>query len=145
MGGAQVYAATLPLADRCVVTEIDLEVDGDAFAPGLTTGPQGTGRSPAPMPRALPAHRTTAGRPPLRVSGSGCSGTSGADSRERPGGRGPSFRGGPPGVCRTSTVSCAVGSGRLQVRSRAHGMILVVHRDRTTTGRSPHDAPGGFA
>ncbi|MNW60655.1 Dihydrofolate reductase [compost metagenome] len=41
MGGAQVYAATLPLADRCVVTEIDLEVDGDAFAPALAVGPGG--------------------------------------------------------------------------------------------------------
>ncbi|MBE7701470.1 dihydrofolate reductase [Oerskovia sp. Sa1BUA8] len=41
MGGAQVYAATLPLADRCVVTEIDLEVDGDAFAPGIEAGPDG--------------------------------------------------------------------------------------------------------
>ncbi|MFF2622018.1 dihydrofolate reductase [Oerskovia jenensis] len=41
MGGAQVYAATLPLADRCVVTEIDLVVDGDAFAPALAAGPDG--------------------------------------------------------------------------------------------------------
>jgi dihydrofolate reductase len=41
MGGAQVYAATLPLADRCVVTEIDLVVDGDAYAPALVTGPDG--------------------------------------------------------------------------------------------------------
>ncbi len=39
MGGAQVYAATLPLADRCIVTEIDLEVDGDVFAPALAAGP----------------------------------------------------------------------------------------------------------
>ncbi|GAA3218430.1 dihydrofolate reductase [Oerskovia jenensis] len=41
MGGAQVYTATLPLADRCVVTEIDLVVDGDAFAPALAAGPDG--------------------------------------------------------------------------------------------------------
>ena len=33
IGGAQVYAAALPLADEVVVTEIDLDVDGDAFAP----------------------------------------------------------------------------------------------------------------
>ncbi|MFE5342698.1 dihydrofolate reductase [Isoptericola sp. NPDC056578] len=33
MGGGEVYAATLALADRLVVTEIDLEVAGDAFAP----------------------------------------------------------------------------------------------------------------
>ncbi|MFI2103113.1 dihydrofolate reductase [Isoptericola sp. NPDC019693] len=33
MGGGEVYAATLALADRLVVTEVDLEVAGDAFAP----------------------------------------------------------------------------------------------------------------
>jgi len=33
MGGGEVYAATLALADRLVVTEVDLEVEGDAFAP----------------------------------------------------------------------------------------------------------------
>lgn len=33
VGGAQVYAETLTLADRLVVTELDLEVEGDAFAP----------------------------------------------------------------------------------------------------------------
>ncbi|WP_418276015.1 dihydrofolate reductase [Isoptericola jiangsuensis] len=48
MGGGQVYRAALPLADRCVVTEVDLEVDGDVFAPALdpaewreTAGPVG--------------------------------------------------------------------------------------------------------
>ncbi|AEG45268.1 dihydrofolate reductase [Isoptericola variabilis] len=35
IGGAQVYAQALPLADTCVVTEVDLEVEGDAFAPVL--------------------------------------------------------------------------------------------------------------
>ncbi|MCK0118824.1 dihydrofolate reductase [Isoptericola sp. S6320L] len=35
MGGGQVYAEAVALADRCVVTEIDLEVAGDAFAPVL--------------------------------------------------------------------------------------------------------------
>ena len=35
IGGGQVYAAALPLADRCVVTEIDLELEGDAFGPVL--------------------------------------------------------------------------------------------------------------
>ncbi|MEN4479524.1 dihydrofolate reductase [Mycolicibacterium cosmeticum] len=35
IGGAQLYALTLPLADRCEVTEIDVDVDGDAFAPTL--------------------------------------------------------------------------------------------------------------
>lgn len=33
MGGAAVYAAALPLADRLEVTEVDLEVVGDAWAP----------------------------------------------------------------------------------------------------------------
>jgi dihydrofolate reductase len=35
IGGGQVYAAALALADRCVVTEVDVVVDGDAFAPVL--------------------------------------------------------------------------------------------------------------
>jgi len=35
MGGAQVYAEALPYADRLVVTEIDLEVAGDTFAPAI--------------------------------------------------------------------------------------------------------------
>jgi dihydrofolate reductase len=33
MGGAQVYAAALPLAERLVVTELAKLVDGDAYAP----------------------------------------------------------------------------------------------------------------
>ena len=33
VGGAQVYAEALPRADRIVVTEVDAEVDGDAFFP----------------------------------------------------------------------------------------------------------------
>ncbi|ART70905.1 dihydrofolate reductase [Mycobacterium dioxanotrophicus] len=38
IGGAQIYAMTLPFADRCEVTEIDIDlapVDGDAMAPVL--------------------------------------------------------------------------------------------------------------
>jgi len=35
IGGAQVYALALPLASRAVVTEIDLEVEGDAYFPEL--------------------------------------------------------------------------------------------------------------
>lgn len=38
MGGAQLYAATMRLADLLVVTEIDLDVDGDTYAP--TVGPE---------------------------------------------------------------------------------------------------------
>ena len=35
IGGAQLYTAALPSADRLEVTEIDVDVDGDAFAPVL--------------------------------------------------------------------------------------------------------------
>jgi dihydrofolate reductase len=35
IGGAQVYSAALPIADRVVVTYVDLVVEGDAFAPVL--------------------------------------------------------------------------------------------------------------
>jgi dihydrofolate reductase len=35
VGGAEVYAQALPRADRIVVTEVEVEVDGDAFFPPL--------------------------------------------------------------------------------------------------------------
>jgi dihydrofolate reductase len=35
IGGAEVYAQALPLAESVVVTEIDADFDGDAFAPDL--------------------------------------------------------------------------------------------------------------
>lgn len=38
IGGAQIYALALPLAQRVVVTEIDQDFDGDAWAP--TLGPE---------------------------------------------------------------------------------------------------------
>jgi dihydrofolate reductase len=38
IGGAEIYALALPHAQRVVVTEIDLAVEGDAYAP--TLGPQ---------------------------------------------------------------------------------------------------------
>ena len=38
IGGAQIYAQALPLADELVVTEIDADIAGDAFAP--TIGPE---------------------------------------------------------------------------------------------------------
>jgi len=37
VGGAQLYSQALPLADRIIVTEVDIEVDGDAFFPTLDT------------------------------------------------------------------------------------------------------------
>lgn len=33
IGGAEIYALALPMADRAVVTEIDKDFEGDAFAP----------------------------------------------------------------------------------------------------------------
>ena len=38
VGGAQIYALALPLADRVEVTEIAQDFDGDTFAPVL--GPE---------------------------------------------------------------------------------------------------------
>lgn len=38
MGGAQLYVATIALADRCVVTEIDAVVEGDTYAPDIPAG-----------------------------------------------------------------------------------------------------------
>jgi dihydrofolate reductase len=38
IGGAQIYAQALPLADAAQVTEIDIDVEGDAFAPSF--GPE---------------------------------------------------------------------------------------------------------
>jgi dihydrofolate reductase len=33
IGGSEIYAAALPLADELLLTEVDLEVDGDTFFP----------------------------------------------------------------------------------------------------------------
>lgn len=38
IGGAQVYAEALGLADRLVITHIDTEIDGDTFAPQVDAG-----------------------------------------------------------------------------------------------------------
>ncbi|SDS20728.1 Dihydrofolate reductase [Paraoerskovia marina] len=43
IGGEQIYRAVLPSATRCEITEIDVEVEGDAYAPDL--GLDGDGRS----------------------------------------------------------------------------------------------------
>lgn len=37
IGGAQLYAQAIPIAQQIVVTEIDTEVQGDAFAPELSS------------------------------------------------------------------------------------------------------------
>jgi dihydrofolate reductase len=44
IGGAQIYAEALPLAKRIVVTEIDADFEGDAFAPQLGSDWQETAR-----------------------------------------------------------------------------------------------------
>ena len=44
IGGAQIYAQALPYADTAVVTEIDADFDGDAFAPPFGAQWQEAGR-----------------------------------------------------------------------------------------------------
>jgi dihydrofolate reductase len=44
IGGAEIYRQALPLARRLYVTEVDAEVDGDAFFPVLDNNWQETGR-----------------------------------------------------------------------------------------------------
>jgi dihydrofolate reductase len=44
IGGAQIYALAEPLADTAVITEIDTEVEGDAFAPTFGADWQETAR-----------------------------------------------------------------------------------------------------
>ncbi len=46
IGGAAVYAAFLPHASRLVVTDVDLEVAGDTWAPPLDAGWTRTARTP---------------------------------------------------------------------------------------------------
>ena len=46
IGGAQIYAEALPLAKRILVTEIDSDFEGDAFAPELGADWQETAREP---------------------------------------------------------------------------------------------------
>ncbi|MGY1718867.1 MULTISPECIES: dihydrofolate reductase [unclassified Blastococcus] len=47
IGGGEVYAAFLPHADRVVVTDVDVAVDGDTWAPALDGGWVRTARTPA--------------------------------------------------------------------------------------------------
>ena len=46
IGGGAVYAAFLPHADRLVVTEVDLRVDGDTWAPAIGPDWQRIDRTP---------------------------------------------------------------------------------------------------
>jgi dihydrofolate reductase len=54
IGGAQIYAQTLPLAKRVVVTEIDADFQGDAFAPALGAEWQETARESHTSKTGLP-------------------------------------------------------------------------------------------
>jgi dihydrofolate reductase len=45
IGGAEVYAQAMPLASRAVVTEIDADFEGDAFAPTFDANWQETARA----------------------------------------------------------------------------------------------------
>jgi dihydrofolate reductase len=47
LGGAEIYAQALPMASTAVVTEIDADFDGDAYAPQF--GPQWTKTSGPPQ------------------------------------------------------------------------------------------------
>ena len=69
IGGGAVYTAFLPHADRLVVTEVDLKVDGDTWAP--TIGPEWTPRRSAERARStecavslVPTPATTTARSP---------------------------------------------------------------------------------
>jgi dihydrofolate reductase len=46
IGGGEVYAAFLPYADRLVVTEVDVLVEGDTWAPAVGDGWQRVSRTP---------------------------------------------------------------------------------------------------
>ncbi|HEY0119781.1 MAG TPA: dihydrofolate reductase [Cellulomonas sp.] len=57
IGGAAVYAAALPLADRLEVTEVDVDTDGDAFAPEVDPADWDTAAGPWLTSRAGPRYR----------------------------------------------------------------------------------------
>ena len=46
-GGAQVYAAALPVADEQLISEVDLEPEGDMFYPAFDRAELGRGRAGA--------------------------------------------------------------------------------------------------
>ena len=54
IGGAQIYAEALPLAECVEVTEIEEDFDGDAFAPPLDAQWAETARSPHVSAKGLP-------------------------------------------------------------------------------------------
>lgn len=62
IGGAQIYAEALPLADRLEVTEIDQDFVGDAYAPALGTEWAESARSRHVSTNGLPFSFVTYGR-----------------------------------------------------------------------------------
>ncbi|WP_324273837.1 dihydrofolate reductase [Blastococcus brunescens] len=46
IGGGAVYAAFLPHADRLVVTDVDVDVEGDTWAPAIGPAWRRVGRTP---------------------------------------------------------------------------------------------------
>jgi len=64
IGGAQIYAEALPLADCVEVTEIDKDFDGDAHAPALGAAWTESARSPHVSTNGLPFSFVTYVRAP---------------------------------------------------------------------------------
>ncbi|MBS0500335.1 MAG: dihydrofolate reductase [Ottowia sp.] len=64
IGGAQIYAQALPLADELVVTEIDADFDGDAFAPPIGPDWHEVAREPMASRTGLRGAFVTWRRPP---------------------------------------------------------------------------------
>ena len=54
IGGAQIYEAAEPFADRAIITEIDCEFEGDAFAPVLDRAWRETARESHISENGLP-------------------------------------------------------------------------------------------
>lgn len=64
IGGAQIYVQALTLARHAVVTEIDQDFEGDAFAPALDAGWQETARESHTSASGLPFAFVTYTRTP---------------------------------------------------------------------------------
>ncbi len=63
IGGAQIYAEALPLAERIELTEIARDFEGDAYAPALDAGWQEVARSAHTSTNGLPYSFVTLERP----------------------------------------------------------------------------------
>lgn len=53
IGGAQIYAQALPMADEIIATEVHTQTDGDAFFPPLPAGWKEIERQPQPPENGL--------------------------------------------------------------------------------------------